>query len=405
MATPAIGSSALTRRGLLLASTSSLFLAACGRGDENDRSGPTSKGPQDLAIGASLELTGAGAALGVLQERALRITLETLNEEGVPVGNLRRKIRLVVQDNGSNPKTAAEQAADMVNREQVHALVGGTLAETSLSMIGVAQEAQVPFISLAAADEIVLPLPQRTFIYKLTPDASDIARQLARLISSQRLKKVVLLAAPGLHGNSGVRAMTGALDTVGVNLNKTVRLPATGADFTAAASRVANSKPDAVTVWATAPSSGAAARALRDAGYQGPIFFDAGAVAEETLSAENAAAVEGSFVVHPMALSGSSLTNTTSAGLARRDFVFRYIQEHGSFSGFAPYASDAVHLIANSARLANSVDRGRLRVYLARQVTEGIAGSYAFAPIRHGGMEPDSLGVFTVSRGEWTRIS
>ncbi|WP_326562520.1 ABC transporter substrate-binding protein [Micromonospora sp. NBC_01796] len=405
MTTPAIGSSALTRRGLLLASASTLFVAACGNGDEDEQTGPTSKGPQDLAIGASLELTGAGAALGVLQERALRITLDTLNEEGVPVGNLRRKLRLVVQDNGSNPKTAAEQATDMVNREGVHALVGGTLAETSMSMIAVAQEAQVPFVSLAAADEIVVPLPQRTFVYKLTPDATDVARQLARLISSQRLKKVALLAAPGLHGNSGVRVMPGALDTVDVSLNKTVRLPATGADFTSAAERIVSSKPDGVTVWATAPSSGAAARALRDAGFEGPIFFDAGAVAEETLSAENAKAVEGSFVVHPMSLSGSSLTNTTSAGLARRDFVFRYIQAHGSFSGFAPYASDAVHLITAAARLANSVDRGRLRVYLARQVTEGIAGSYAFAPIRHGGMEPDSLGVFTVSRGEWTRIS
>lgn len=55
----------------------------------------------------------------------------------------------------------------------------------------------------------MLPLPQRTFVYKLTPDASDVARQLARLINSQRLEKVTLLAAPGLHGNSGVRAMTG----------------------------------------------------------------------------------------------------------------------------------------------------------------------------------------------------
>ena len=158
MATPAIGSSALTRRGMLLASASTLFVAACGRDDEDVRTGP-SRGPLDLAIGASLELTGAGAAMGVLQERALRITVDTLNEEGVPVGNLRRKIRLVVQDNGSNPKTAAEQVAEMVGREQVHALVGGTLAETSLSIIGVAQEAQVPFVSLAAADEIVLPLP------------------------------------------------------------------------------------------------------------------------------------------------------------------------------------------------------------------------------------------------------
>lgn len=67
--------------------------------------------------------------------------------------------------------------------------------------------------------------------------------------------------------------------------------------------------------------------------------------------------------------------------------MFRYIQQHGSFSGFAPYASDAVSLIVNATRLANSVDRGRLRVYLETLVLEGIAASYAFAPIGHGGME------------------
>lgn len=45
---------------------------------------------------------------------------------------------------------------------------------------------------------------------------------------------------------------------------------------------------------------------------------------------------------------------------------------------------------------------GRLRAYLQTEVTEGIAGGYAFAPIRHGGMERDSLGVYVVTQGTWT---
>ncbi len=49
--------------------------------------------------------------------------------------------------------------------------------------------------------------------------------------------------------------------------------------------------------------------------------------------------------------------------------------------------------------------RGRLRAYLETQITEGIAGAYSFGPIRHGGMEADSLGVFTISRGSWSRVS
>jgi branched-chain amino acid transport system substrate-binding protein len=38
-------------------------------------------------------------------------------------------------------------------------------------------------------------------------------------------------------------------------------------------------------------------------------------------------------------------------------------------------------------------------------VAEGIAGSYSFAPISHGGMEPDSLGVFTIAQGSWAKFA
>ena len=93
------------------------------------------------------------------------------------------------------------------------------------------------------------------------------------------------------------------------------------------------------------------------------------------------------------------------ADLDRRDFIYRYIQKHGAFRGFAPYSSDAVRLIANASRLGRSVDRGRVRVYLENLTAEGIAGSYEFTPICHGGMTADSLAVFQVTTGSWTRIS
>ncbi|RZU73208.1 receptor family ligand binding protein [Micromonospora kangleipakensis] len=95
-----------------------------------------------------------------------------------------------------------------------------------MATIGVAQKLQVPFLSFAAGDDIVLPLAQRTYIYKLTPDAGDVARRLARLIDSQRLRRIALLAADGLHGDSGVRAMRGALRTADVELTASERLPA-----------------------------------------------------------------------------------------------------------------------------------------------------------------------------------
>ncbi|MGC5018581.1 hypothetical protein [Micromonospora sp. DT47] len=68
-------------------------------------------------VGVSLELTGRGAALGGPQERTLQITVDTLNEYGVRVGNQRRKVRLEVRDNASNPRLAAQQATELATRE------------------------------------------------------------------------------------------------------------------------------------------------------------------------------------------------------------------------------------------------------------------------------------------------
>jgi branched-chain amino acid transport system substrate-binding protein len=403
MATPAFDSSVLTRRGVLAAAAGSLLLAGCGQQGERPEEEPSaSSAPrsQDLVVGASLELTGRGAALGVLQQRALEIGADALNRAGIPVGTLRRSVRLEIRDNRSSPREAARQAAELT-RAGVQALVGGTLAETSVALAEAAQKIKTPFLSLGLGDGVVLPLTERTFSFQLTPDAVDVARRLADLVKAQRIRRVALLAANGLHGDSGVRAVRAALRGGDADLVRTVRLPGTGRSFAGAADRIAAAEPDGVIVWGAAPDSGVAARELRRADYRGPLFFDSGAVAEVTLSAANAAAVEGAYAVHPACLSTATLTATTRAELERRDFNYRYTQRYGTSNTFAPYASDALQLLAASARMATSLDRGRIRAFLQSQLAEGIAGGYAFTPTRHGGMESDSLAVYLVAQGAW----
>ncbi|SCL61572.1 ABC transporter substrate-binding protein [Micromonospora chersina] len=403
MATPAFDSSLLTRRGILAAAAGSLLLAGCGQPGErpdDESSASSAPGNQDLVVGASLELTGRGAALGVPQQRALEIRADALNKVGIPVGNLRRSVRLEIRDNRSDPREAARQAAELT-RKGAQVLIGGALAETSTAIAEVAQKVKTPFLSVGFGDGIVLPLAARTFTYKLTPDAVDVARRLADLAASQRVRRVALLAADGLHGDAGVRAVRSALRDADVHLVRTVRLPATGQSFAGAARRIATVEPDGVIVWGTAPDSGVAARELRRADYTGPLYFDAGAVAADTLANANARAVEGAYAVHPACLGTSTLTATSTTELERRDFNYRYNQRYGSSNVSAPYASDALQLVAASARMAASLDRGRLRALLQTQLAEGIAGAYAFTPSRHGGMEPDSLAVYVVAQRAW----
>ncbi|MCZ7439842.1 ABC transporter substrate-binding protein [Micromonospora sp. WMMC241] len=406
MATPAFDSTMLTRRGVLAAAAGSLLLAGCGPQGQRPDDGASSSAPgdQNLVVGVSLELSGRGAALGVVQRRALEITAEALNRSGIPVGNLLRSVRLEFRDNGSDPEVAGRHAAELT-RAGAHALVGGVLGDTATAIAVAAQRVKTPFLALGFSDRIVQPLSERTYSFKLTPDANDMARRMVDLLESQRVGRVALLAEDGLHGDSGVRALREAFASSTVDLGRTVRLPAGGRSFRAAAERVTTGNPDAVIVWGTAPDSGTAARELRRAGHRGALFFDAGAVADDTLSGTNAKAVEGAYAVHPACLGGSALTATSGALVARRDFDYRYTQRHGTSVGFAPYAADALQLLAAAARKATSLDRGRLRAFLQTQMNEGIAGGYAFTENRHGGMEADSLGVYQVSQGSWTRYA
>jgi branched-chain amino acid transport system substrate-binding protein len=396
----------LTRRGLLGAAAGGLLLTACGPGPQAQVGDTLSPGPE-LHVGASLELSGQGAAFGVLQQRALEITVEQFNAKGgVPVGGQRRPLRIDLRDNESETRLARRHMADFAEDPQVCAVIGGSTAETALALATTAQQHRVPLLAIGFGEGVLRPPAERTYTFKLTPDSADVAPRLASLPKQQGLRRVALLTDIGLHGRAGLRAMTDALNKAALTITYNARLSTTPSDLVAAVTRLMEGEvPEAVVLWAGSTETTAAARELRLAGYDGPLFLDPGGVTEETLDERNATMMEGVYAVHPTCLGESTLTNTTTAALSRRDFVYRYAQQYGSFSGFAPYASDALTLITLAAAAAGSGDREQLRTALEQQVVEGIVGTYAYSAERHGGMEPDSLGVFTVSQGDWTRVS
>jgi branched-chain amino acid transport system substrate-binding protein len=357
-----------------------------------------------MVVGVNLELSGVGATLGKLQEQALRVAAGQVNATGIPFGDKRLSVRLIVRDNGGAPDTAGQVSRELIERDKVSAIIGGTTAETAMSMIAVHEPSKVPLLCLSSGDDIALPLPNRRFIYKLAPNGYDVAAVLAASIKSRQAGRVALLASADGHGEAGARALPHALSASGLNLAGTVRLAATGQAFGESAQKIVALQPAAVVVWAMAPLSAAAVAALRDAGYTGPVFLDAGAGADETLTGPHGNAVEGSYIVASTVLGGAPLMATTPSQRAARDFIYRYIQEYGTFAGFAPYAADALNLLAVAARAGRSIDPQQLRERLEAGGVEAIAGAYAFQALSHSGIQPDALVLFAARGGAWIRL-
>jgi branched-chain amino acid transport system substrate-binding protein len=365
---------------------------------------PAAPDVSELVVGANLELSGTGSTFGKLQEKALLVAESAINASGVQFGNRRIPVRVVVRDNGGVPASAGQVTQELIDREKVSAIIGGTTVETALNMLTVAEQRKVPLLCLSSGDDISLPLPQRKFIYKLGPNASDVATVISRECRRLGLTSVAVLASADGHGQSGAAAMPRSAAAAGLALAGTVRLPDSGRAFADAAKQASALKAKALVIWAQAPVSAAAVAAVRGAGYTGQVFLDAGAGADETLGGPNAASIEGAFIVHPTVLSGAPMMATTPSGRAARDFIYRYIQQYGTYGGFAPYAADALNLVAIAVKRAVNVDPQRLRGRLEGGAVEGIAGAYAFQPISHGGLEPDALVLFAARNGAWIRL-
>ena len=84
------------------------------------------------------------------------------------------EIALTLYDDGGDPNKARTFATRLVEDDEVVAIIGGTTTGTTMSIIPVAEDAEIPFISLAGAIEIIDPVKE--WVFK-TPHTDRMACQ------------------------------------------------------------------------------------------------------------------------------------------------------------------------------------------------------------------------------------
>jgi len=356
-----------------------------------------------IRVGVTLELSGSHAVFGRMQERAIAIALADLNVDGVRVGASYRRLEVVTRDNRGDAATAG-QVAQELSGMNVCAIIGGISAEAALATVKVTEDKHLPYLSMCAADSIAIPLSLRKFTYKLAPNSTDVATRLARQMRTRDEKDVVIVATTDMLGHDGARAMAAALTAAGRDLADTVTLPASGKDYAGAAARAVDKRPDAIVIWTNPANTARAIAALRDADRDVPIYLPPGAIDDDTLTDKTAADMRNVYVCYSPVLAGAPFIVNTASGRATRTFVNRYTQEYGTFSGCMPFGADALSLVAAAARRASTVDTRRLRGALESTPYDGVAGSYGFSPIDHGGMAPEVLVMFQAQHTGWVRL-
>ena len=149
-------------------------LAAAGCAESTGSAGGTgsSSAAGDIKIGAVLDITGAGASLGVPERQTLEMLAEQVNSGGGVNG---RKIKLLIEDDQSTEAGAAKAASRLLSTDNVDLLLGASRTGPSLAMRPIAEQAKKPMLSLASNQKIVAG---STWVFKTAPNAREVLERL-----------------------------------------------------------------------------------------------------------------------------------------------------------------------------------------------------------------------------------
>ncbi|WP_019121164.1 substrate-binding protein [Brevibacillus massiliensis] len=128
----------------------SLVFSGCGaKQSDSTQSKETSSGDQaaqsadTIKIGVLAPTTGFMSTHGEVIKLSAELAEELINNDGGIAG---KKVKMIIEDDKSDPSVATEKAKQLINKDKVNFLIGtGSSAET-LAVVPVAEQSKVPFI-------------------------------------------------------------------------------------------------------------------------------------------------------------------------------------------------------------------------------------------------------------------
>ena len=130
--------------------TLGLALMICAAASVVATSSPVFAQGEPIKFGAVVSATGVGAGLGVNERNGLLLAEKTINAKG---GFKGRPIRMIIEDDTSNPDTAVTKVNDLIFNQKVIAVFGASLLGPAVAIGGITDAAKIPQLDIHRASD------------------------------------------------------------------------------------------------------------------------------------------------------------------------------------------------------------------------------------------------------------
>lgn len=248
----------------------------------------------EILIGSIQDLSGPIAGFGKQIRYGMMLRIDEANEQGGVNG---RKLKLVIEDSGYDPKKAVLAAQKLVNQEKVFAVVGHIGTPTNNAAMPVQFEKNViNFFPVTAAREMYTPL------HKLKWAAGSsyydqMKTYLPRLVKEKGAKKVCIIYQDDDFGMEVLQGTEAGLKDAGLTLAEKTSYKRGATDFSSQVARMKAAGCEMVALGTIIRETIGTMAESRKTGFN-PIFVGSSAAYTDLIHKLGGKITEGLYAMH-----------------------------------------------------------------------------------------------------------
>ncbi len=355
-----------------------------------------------IRIGAPLAVTGPASFLGDPEKKTLELYVQRLNAAGGVGG---RQLQLFAYDTGGDPKQMVTFVRRLIEDDKVDVIIGGSTTGETMAAVPLAEEAGIPFVSLAGASVIVEPV--KKWVFKMPHSDRMAIEKIYEHAKKNGLTRVAVISGDGGFDQSCRKEAQAQAAKWGMTVVADETYAARDTDMTPQLTRIKGTPGVQAIVGCGfgAPTS-ITARNWRQLGMTNIAFYFNHGVASQQFIDGAQGAAEGIRLPVPSLLVAEQL----KAGDRQRDASLAYIAAYrGAYaqpvSGFGGHAYDGLHIYLDAVKRAGGTDKAKVRDAIeATKDFVGVDGIYNMTAADHMGLSLDSFRMVEIKDNTWKLI-
>jgi branched-chain amino acid transport system substrate-binding protein len=347
-------------------------------------------------IGAAVSESGPGASLGRPEADSIQLAVDEINAAGGIDGH---PVKVTILDDQSDPTTAVNDVRQLLDAHVI-AIVGSSLTQTSMAMVPVVQQAGIPMISLASSAQVIEPVADHKWIFKMPITDTRVAILLQAYMKRHGQTRVGFVYRNDDYGKTGLQHFEDAAGSAFTVVDPQA-IDSKASDATTQLTHVKAANPQATVVWSTLPSVTVVMKGYRELSLPYPIYFSDGA-ANGAFLQQAGPGIDGAFI----ASTKVNVADLLPASDPQKKILDHYIGEFSKqypkdlpVSIFGGFGYDSIEILKSALERAHSSDPAKLRDAIEHTTYDGVSGLFRITPTDHNGLAEDSL-VLTQVKGQ-----